>query len=149
MEYFDIKERVKKNLRLINSVNRKTFIASSVLFILGLIFFSMSTTSSIRYRKQSEKQAIRMEALFNEQIKQKEILISSLENQKDSLSKETKKLYIYTIKKDSINSSLLNRELKKLNTKYEKDIDYINNLSADSNLLLLSIYLNSELPKTD
>lgn len=149
MEYSEIKERVKRNLRLINSVNKKTFIASSVLFILGLIFFSISTTSSIRYRKQSEKQLVRMENLFNEQIKEKELLINSLQNQKDSLAKETKKLYIYTIKKDSINSSLLNRELKKLNNKYEKDIDYINNLSADSNLLLLSIYLNSELSKTD
>lgn len=123
----------------------KRFFLKSIPFILFLVALTiLNTCNNNSYRKQITKDNKKLEQIYNKQLKQKQTEIEILQHQKDSLTKLNNSLYLSTIKKDSINTVVLRSALKKLNTRYEKDIDYVNNLSVDSSLLFLSDYLSQK-----
>lgn len=123
----------------------KRFFVKSIPFILFLVTLTiLNICNNNSYRKQIAKDNKKLEQVYNKQLKQKQTEIEILQHQKDSLTKLNNSLYLSTIKKDSINTVVLRSALKKLNIRYEKDIDYVNNLSVDSSLLFLSDYLSQK-----
>lgn len=123
----------------------KRFFVKSIPFILFLVTLTiLNTCNNNSYRKQIAQDNKKLEQVYNKQLKQKQTEIETLQHQKDSLTKLNNSLYLSTIKKDSINTVVLRSALKKLNIRYEKDIDYVNNLSVDSSLLFLSGYLSQK-----